>query len=133
MSDVIANLWTYETKRFTVTVDALVDHDPDLSFDETGDTQAKVESGEWTLFCARARVEMGGRVLADDYLGNCIYENLDDFASDHRDPDPMKRNCSIMRAKWGANAAVSHYLPEMVATVCREAREFLNTNQGMRQ
>ena len=112
----IGNIWRFKTRQLVVSVDAFEDDD--------GSVRAGLDSGEFVAFIARARVtdSMGGE-LATDFLGSCIYRSLAEFGSSHRDPDPMNRNCSIMRA--GQDVAIGHYFPDMVKTVCKEARRAL--------
>lgn len=75
----------FHTENFRVVVEALEEDDLDLSFDETGETARKLDAGDLIAFCAHAYVEHKptGTILGEDYLGNCIYKDLDDFA-DHR-------------------------------------------------
>ena len=87
------------------------------------EARAGLISGRYVGFCARARVlDAEGNVLATDYLGNCIYKSLQEFASGHRDPDPLNRNCSLMRQARGQDMIICHYFPDMVRIVCDEAR-----------
>jgi hypothetical protein len=76
----------FKTKNFRVLVDAIEDWDVDLSFDETGETERRLENGTLISFAARARVffRPTGQELGRDYLGGCIYESLDAF-QDHRE------------------------------------------------
>ena len=70
----------YKTANFRVTVDALEEDSPDLSWDETGEVAKAINDGILVLFCARVRVEhfqLG--IVAEDYLGNCIYKDAQDF------------------------------------------------------
>ncbi len=73
-------LETIERKigRVTVRVEALEEDSPDLSFDDTGEVTRDIEAGKYMLFCARVRVSFGP-YTAIDYLGNCIYRDLEDF------------------------------------------------------
>ena len=74
----------FRTANIRVIVDAIEEYDVDLSWDETGEVLAKLESGEYISFCARARVihdEHGE--IASDYLGGCIYSDVSEF-EDHR-------------------------------------------------
>jgi hypothetical protein len=76
----------FKTRNFRVIVDAIEDYDVDLSFDETGETRRKLEDGTLVSFCARARVFFipTGEELGSDYLGGCVYEDLEAF-EDHRE------------------------------------------------
>jgi hypothetical protein len=125
-------IWCFVTRTFTVRVDALPEEDLDLSWDETGEVAKGLESGRYSAFCARAQVlDSEGRVLAADYLGNCIYESAVEFSTAHRDPDPLNRNCSIMRAVRGSNTVICHYFPSMVLGVCRDARAALRAHAAL--
>jgi hypothetical protein len=126
-------IWSFETPNFTVRVDALPEEDWDLSWDETGEARAGLETGRYVGFCARARVlDAEGNVLACDHLGNCIYLSLGEFASGHRDRDPLNRNCSLMRQARGQNVVICHYFPDMVRIVCAEARATLRKHSAIR-
>ncbi len=125
-------IWSFVTGAFTVRVDALPETDLDLSWDETGDAARGLESGRYAAFCARAQVlDAEGRVLAADYLGNCICESTAEFGSAHRDPDPLNRNSSIMRAKRGSQTVICHYFPDLVRGVCRGARAALRAHAAL--
>lgn len=71
----------YNTKNYTVRIAALKEFDLDLSWDEDGETAQKIEDGEYIAFCAHATVihRATGAILANDYLGNCVYRDFDDF------------------------------------------------------
>lgn len=112
-------LWTFKTRNFRITLTAEPEDDLDLSWCETGETGEKLESGEWVAFCAKVAVYLNGAEIAADYLGQCIYANAADFATGHRDPDPMNRNCSLN------DRNICHYFPDMVATAISEARDYL--------
>lgn len=108
----LGTIRTYKTANFTVIVDAVEEECPDLSYDDTGETAAKIESGEYVLFCARARVlhEDFGEI-ASDYLGNCVYESLEDFRT------------SVSTCTYPDGRVVkAGYCGDMVREVCREAR-----------
>lgn len=126
------NIWSFKTKNFTVCLDALPEDDLDLSWDGSGDARRGLDTGGYVAFCARAQAfDPEGRLLAADYLGNCIYESLEEFGSAHRDPDPLNRNSSIMRAKRGQHTAIGHYFPDMVRIVCRGARAALRAHAAL--
>ncbi len=107
MPQVLENIWTFSTRHLRVTVDVEYEHDPDFSWDPSGQTKEQVNSGEMQCFVVHASVlyvdDAGERELADDYLGNCIYENFIDFRKDH-----LK----------GAGS----YFDDMVRTICKESR-----------
>lgn len=120
------NIYRFDIGRFTVVVNARPAMDLDLSWDETGETREKIESGELVAFDAQAAVFLNGAKIAEDWLGGCIYESTADFVEGHRDPDPMNRNSSIMRAERGDNVAICHYFPDMVRTAVKQAREWID-------
>ena len=49
------------------------------------DTIAKLESGEWVMFCAHVTAEKNGNVFGDDYLGMCIYTTYEEFYTKYKD------------------------------------------------
>lgn len=119
MPNSLGTIREFRTANFRVIVDAIEELDPDISYDETTETRDKLNSGEWLIFCARARVihdELGE--LSADYLGNCIYESLAAFAN-HKECGAEQRK---LRAS-GSNAVCGSYFSDMVANVCAEARK----------
>ena len=77
------HIWSFRTARFRVALEAEHERDIDLSWDDTGETAEKLESGEWTCFCFRVAVYCDGRMIAADYLGNSIYADPLDFYREH--------------------------------------------------
>lgn len=75
----LENIYTFNTRNFTVKVDAMEEPFPDFSFDETGETQEMIERGDWLCFAVKATLSFRGMEIAEDYLGQCIYENTQDF------------------------------------------------------
>lgn len=127
--------WRFETTHFAVVLetapedDALRGHFADPAADQ--DVIDGIDAGTLAWFVARVRVELRddfGDVmeLAADTLGACCYASVDEFATSHRDADPMNRNCSLMRAANGANAAICHYFPDMVSQAIDAARTALD-------
>ena len=118
----------FKTKHFTVRVEALEEHDLDLSFDESGEVREKLETGEFIAFCAHAVVFYKGREVGEDYLGNCIYKSLDEFA-DHR-------VCGRQNRKWakqGKEGRCGSYFSDMIREAIREARKTLRTKPYIRK
>lgn len=121
-------VWEFRTKRFRVALELSRDHsyryDGD---DENGEVQAKLDSGEFVAFVSKVSVCFDGEEIAADYLGGSVYgaDEVADFYTAHRSPDPMNRNCSIMRANHpaGPRVSIGHYFPDMVATAIAAARE----------
>jgi hypothetical protein len=128
MSRAIGTIRRFRTAQFTVIVDALPEDDLDLSWDDDGSTRAGLESGRLQAFTVRARVvhkDMGE--IAGDYLGGCIYESLADFM-DHKECGKANRGY----AARGDAGRCGSYFADMVATVCREAREAIRKAQTVR-
>jgi hypothetical protein len=125
-------IWAFDTARFSVRFYAEEETDLDLSFDEDGATREGLASGELVAFCACVEVRLDGNTIAADYLGQCIYRSAEEFCTGHRDPDPMNRNCSLMRAARGENVSIGHYFPDMVATAIQEARRALRNMPALR-
>jgi len=111
MNELIDNIFTFETENFTVKVDALVDYDVDLSWDESGETREKLETGEYTCFCAKAYVLDNQRnELSSDYLGACIYSDIADFKDNHK----------TKKGEYGS------YFKDMINIVINDARTEYN-------
>jgi len=74
-------LWTFETAQFRIEWRVTPDHDVDLSFDETGETAANLESGLWVSFGSEVRVvhKATGIELGSDSLWGSIYERPSEF------------------------------------------------------
>lgn len=92
MSDYIGNIRKFETANFTVSVDAEYDWDTDLSWDDSGETRRKLESGGLVAFQVAVTVTHKGTgiELGADYLGGCIYESIEAF-QDHRECGRINR------------------------------------------
>lgn len=115
----------FKTANFTVRVEALPEDDLDLSWDESGEVRAKLESGEFVAFCAKASVIFRDHYeLATDYLGQCIYDDPANF-QDHRECAAETRR---LRAEFGRdNIVCGSYFSDMVSEVIRQAREEFQT------
>jgi hypothetical protein len=108
---ILENIYTFNTRNFTLKVDAMEENYPDLSWDETGETQRMIERGDWLCFAVKATISFRGMKIAEDYLGNCIYENTRDF----------RDNLGIAKHK-GAGSNFS----DMVRNVISEGRKTLS-------
>jgi hypothetical protein len=122
-------IWDFRIGRFLVVAQIEPCQDCDLSWDETGETQANLSNGLWEAFDTRVQVYFNGAVIGENWLCGSIYENPADFFSDHRGKDPMNRNCSLMRASKGDNVVICHYFPDMVSEAIKEARAWLDAAQ----
>ena len=106
----LENIYTFHTRNFTVTVDAMEEDCPDLSWDETGETQRMIERGEWLCFTVKTTLSFRGMEIAEDYLGNCIHENTRDF----RDHFGIRKHKNT-----------GSYFSQMVRNVIEEGRNTL--------
>lgn len=126
MSYTLGTMRTFKTKNFTVIADAIEEDSPDFSFDDTGETFKKVESGEWLCFTARVRVLFHGREIVTDYLGNCIYESLEKFM-DHKECGKQNRDY----AAQGKEGRCGSYFSDMIHRAIAEARKGLKEAQAI--
>ena len=108
----LAEIWKFETKNFTIKMTAEPEHDPDFSWDGAEEAMARCNSGEWVNFCACCRVYYKGVEIAADYLGDCIYQDFRDF-----------------RDHIGTSGT---YFSDMVRQACKEARNHLANAPKMR-
>ena len=102
-------IWRFDTKNFRIEMTAEEEQDVDLSWDDTGEVSAKIESGEYSVFCAKCAVYLRGVEVATDYLGNCIYSNANEFR------DHLGRNAK----------GYGSYFSDMVRNAISQAREQL--------
>ena len=118
MAHSLGTIREFNTEHFRVIVDAVEEHDLDLSWDERGTVAEDINDGHLVAFCARARViTHTGIELASDYLGNCVYSDISSF-EDHRECAAYTRE---QQAK-GSTAVCGSYFSDMVRSVCAEAR-----------
>jgi hypothetical protein len=75
----LETIYAFRTRNFCVKVESLPEYDPDLSFDESGEAAEMIERGDWLCFSVRASLSFRDSDIAEDFLGNCIYENFHDF------------------------------------------------------
>jgi hypothetical protein len=121
-------VWKFETARFSVALQIMesegYQYDGD---DEDGETQSLLDSGSLVAFDSVVTVSLDGVEIASDHLGGSVYyaDRISEFWTDHRSPDPMNRNCEAFRARYGQNAVVCHYFPDMVREAVRQARATL--------
>ncbi len=75
----------FKTQNFHVIIDAVEEDSPDISFDETGETQRQIENGSLILFCCSCPVFLPrSRGCIRTTSAICIYKSLEDFA-DHKE------------------------------------------------
>lgn len=130
-------VWQFDTPRFRVALEIEPeDMDPADSFQFAEDIDA-VRSGRVEWFCASVVVYAGEDAdnlteIGRASLGGCAYRTVREFYAGHRDPDPMNRNSSVMRAKNGENAVICHYFPGMIAAAIAEARKHADSVKSLR-
>ena len=128
-------VWEFSTKRFCVHLEITPDYGYSYDGnDEGGETQARLDNGEYVAFDSRVVVKLDGREIGSGSLGGSIYEtnNVRQFWTAHRSADPMNRNCSIMRKSRGDNIVICHYFPDMVRTAIDKARKYLANSPHVR-
>lgn len=115
------SVWTFKTRRFTVRLTI----EPDYGYrydgdDPEGETQAKLNSGEYIAFDSAVTVEFDGIKIAADHLGGSVYDarKVKEFWTAHRDHDHNNRNCSMHMDR-----VIGHYFPEMVRIAIEAARK----------
>ncbi|WP_316397329.1 hypothetical protein [Bradyrhizobium sp. 33ap4] len=126
-------MYRFETKHFQIIASIVPDTDLDLSWDEDGETRAKLESGEYEAFGTVVDVFCNSAKVGSDSLWGSIYVNPREFFDGHRDADPLNRNSSIMRDARGQNVCICHYFPDMIRQAIREARETLDDMPALRK
>lgn len=123
-------LWEFATERFRVELTAELDEDFDLS--ERDPQQVEYDDANGVEYYDFAcRVYLDDAEIAADYLGGSGYSDVREFVTAHRDPDPLNRNCSAMRAAKGANVVICHYFPGMVQQAIHEARQAIGRMQSL--
>lgn len=118
-------MWSFSYGRFTLVAEIEPSQDLDLSWDEDGEVAENLDNGTYLAFDTRVSVWFKGVMIAQDWLCQSIYADPEEFFTSHRDPDPMNRNCSIMRAAKGENVAICHYFPSMVHEAVSMARAWV--------
>lgn len=116
-------MFRFETANFIVRATIQQDYDLDLSWDEDGETRAKLESGEYQSFGTIVTVEHKGLELGSDSLWGSIYANPSDFFKEHVG----------LAAKSRADGCnYGCYFPDMIREAIREARKSLATLPKLR-
>jgi hypothetical protein len=126
--------WQFKTGRFIVAL--FIERDSRYTYDgddSDGETQAKLDSGEFVAFDSTVKVYLDGAEIAANHLCGSVYDadSVAEFWTAHRDPDPMNRNCTLMRAAYkgegnpDARVSICHYFPGMVSEAIAEARDYV--------
>lgn len=116
------NVWEFSTARFSVSLDWEWEQSPDISWDETGETLAKLESGEWGCYTFRVLVTCDGREVGSDYLGNSIYA----------DPAEFRDHVGLAAKGRADGHNYGSYFTDMIGEAVGEARKALCNAPRMR-
>lgn len=87
----------------SIVLSAEPEYDSDLSWDESGEVREGLISGKYEMFVAKVAVVKNGHAIGEDYLGQCIYGSLEEFAE-------------------GAKPGSEDYCRDMMHDALREAR-----------
>ena len=125
----MSKVWSFETAKYRISLHI----EPEYGYrydgdDPDGEIQRKLDNGAYEMFNSTVKVIKNGHVVGTAYLGASVYDSnkIAEFWTAHRDPDPMNRNCSIMRAKSGEKVNICHYFPDLVREAIAEARKTLD-------
>lgn len=117
-----APVWSFKTRRFVVslTVSRIRGYQYDGE-DSDGETQAKLDSGEYVAFESVVRVELDGEEIAADYLYGSVYahDDVPAFWQAHRTDSAEYRNTLANAAR---GVCIGHYFPDMVRNAIADAR-----------
>jgi hypothetical protein len=109
-------VWSFETARFTVALELerLTSYQYDGD-DEDGETQAKLDSGEFVAFDSSVIVELDGEEIARDSLGGSVYgaDQVAAFYTEHRTSSLEYRNTLASKAR---GVCFCHYFPNRTNT-----------------
>lgn len=121
--------WEFRSGEFTVRLRIEPEETPPEDMFEFREDIDAIHNGTVDWFVAIVEVLRNGHVIGRDTLGGCAYNSIREFYTAHRDPDPMNRNSSIMRAAQGDNVAICHYFPDMVRQTIADARATLGRGE----
>jgi hypothetical protein len=108
-------IYKFKTARFSVTVCAEAEVYPDLSWDEDGEVRRRIAIGELQIFCVATRVFYKGNLVAEGYLGDCIYES----------PEAFRNHLGIRQIKLPNGGVCGSYFSDGIRQAIAEARVFL--------
>lgn len=116
-------VWEFSTANFRIALEIAPEwEDPEGQFENPQEIE-DIRSGRIEWFSASVIVYGPDNIeLGQSHLGCCVYHNVSDFYTSHRNPDPMWRNCSLMRAEKGHNFVICEYFPSMIREAIAEAR-----------
>lgn len=122
-------VWSFRTPRFVVALS--LEYERGYQYDgedPDGETQAKLDSGEYVAFDSVVSVALDGTIISQDWLSGSVYSDGSEreFWQGHRDPNPAHRNCAANECRVG------HYFPGMVREAIKEARRVLASAPRLR-
>ena len=117
------NIRTWETTNFRVTLDWQREEYPDLSWDDSGEVIANLQSGEWGNYTFRVLVTCDGREIGSDYLGNSIYADPEQFYLEH---------IGIAAKSRADGQNYGCYFTDMLTGAINEARKTLRKSPRVR-
>lgn len=120
----IGTIREWKMNRFTVRVTAHEDFDVDLSWDETDETRAALESGRYVNFGAVCTVYLDGTEVGADSIWGCIYKSIQEF-QDHIECAKYTRE---LRAA-GNQACVGSYFRSIINEAIGRARNHIRQMQ----
>lgn len=130
-NDPLCNIRMFHAGRFTVCVDALEDCDFDTAHmdpETAADMRDGIESGRYIRFTARAYIMFDGLLLAEEFLGGCVYADYSDFM-DHFGIRAKSRKAS---EEAGRPVCYGSSFADMVHAVIEEARATLRKLAAVR-
>ena len=125
-------VWTFKTARFLVSLAIAQDYGYQYDGDDPdGETQAKLDNGEYVAFDSRVTVELDGRVIGEDNLGGSVYgaNECSEFWRAHWNSAAKYRNTLAQKYR---HCVICHYFPDMVAQAVAEARATLANRPKLR-
>jgi hypothetical protein len=116
----------FNTRNFSVVVEAYPEHELDLSWDEDHSVANGLRTGRLIAFLAHAEVILNGRVVGEYWLGNCIYRSFEDFM-DHKE-------CGKQNRQWaeeGKAGRCGSYFRDMIHEAIAHARSTVNASKSI--
>lgn len=111
-------VWTFNTRQFRISLELSTSYEPYDGDDEDGEVQRKLDAGVYVQFDSVVRVihRETGAELGFDSLGGSVYENPNNFWSEHR-------GLGAYACRKEGEPICGAYFPDMVREACREARK----------
>lgn len=118
-------VWTFELGRVLVALDLEQERGYQYDGDDPdGETQAKLDCGDYIAFTSRVSVAVDGEELGEDWLSGSVYSigEVSDFWTAHRTSNEEHRNTLAARAQ---RICYGHYFPGMVHEAIQRTRVML--------